>query len=286
MPTAPGGHFFVTTSRDGDVSAATTINFLCAIHPGMVGSFTIVPSGTATTTTATEAASALAQYNTETIGAREAETAADEKSVTNNGDGTHTITMTAGTASTGVEVLEMLPKRVEVRPGDMVKWVTTTKVDIHTVTFPEGPGSASVDPIPFACEVAGDTDAASTGPPNFGCSSPSAIEDHLIPQAQGPTAIATTATVATSGIIAGGAPAPFPTHYTFSFPNSGTFAYMCRIHDHMVGSIVVNRAQNPTPPVLPATGGGVPSGSLGFALGALALLSGLAVLRFRSLIRH
>jgi plastocyanin len=286
MPTAPGGHFFVTTSRDGDVSTPTTINFLCLIHPGMVGSFTIVPGGTAATTSSAETAAATAQYNTETTGALAAETAADEKSVSNNGDGTHTITMTAGTASTGVEVLEMLPKRVEVRPGDKVKWVTTTKVDIHTVTFPEGPGSVSVDPIPFACEVAGDTDAASTGPPNFGCSSPAAIESHLIPQAQGPTAIASTSTVATSGIIAGGAPLPFPTNYTFSFPNSGTFPYMCRIHDHMVGTIVVNPAQNPTPQVLPATGRGVPSASLAFAFGALALLSGLAVLRFRSLIRH
>jgi plastocyanin len=286
MPTGPGGHFFVTTSRDGDVSTPTTINFLCLIHHGMVGSFTVVPAATAATTPAAEAAASLTQYNTETTGALAAETAADDKAVTNNGDGTHTITMTAGTASTGVEVLEMLPKRVEVRPGDKVKWVTTTKTDIHTVTFPEGSGSASVDPIPFACEVAGGTDAASTGPPDFGCSSPAAIEDHIVPQPQGPTAIDSTSTVATSGIIAGGAPAPFPTNYTFSFPNSGTFAYMCRIHDHMVGSIVVNRAQNPTPPVLPATGGGVPSGSLGFALGALALLSGLAVLRIRSLIRH
>src|SRR5256885_526637 len=108
MPTAPGGHFFVTPSRDGDVSAPTTINFLCLIHPGMVGSFTIVPAGTAATTASAEAAAATAQYNTETAGALAAETAADEKSVSNNGDGTHTITMTAGTASTGVEVLEML----------------------------------------------------------------------------------------------------------------------------------------------------------------------------------
>src|SRR5207302_2898143 len=103
MPTAPGGHFFVTTSRDGDVSRPTTINFLCLIHPGMTGSFTIVPAASAATTSTTETAAATAQYNTETTGALAAETAADEKSVADNGDGTHTITMTAGTASDGVE---------------------------------------------------------------------------------------------------------------------------------------------------------------------------------------
>jgi plastocyanin len=192
--------------------------------------------------------------------------------------------MTAGTASSGVEVLEMLPQRVEIRPGDKVKWVTSTRIDIHTVTFPKGSGSDSVDPLLFACEVTGLTDGPSIGPPRF-CTNPATIENHVVPQPQGPTAIASTSTVATSGVLAN-APAPFPTNYTFSFPNSGTFAYQCRIHDHMVGTIVVNRAQNPTPAVLPATGGGSPSPVLPLLLGSLAIVFGLAVLRFRSLIRH
>lgn len=287
MPTVPGGHFFVTTSRDGDVPAATIINFVCLIHQGMVGSFTIVPAATAATTSTAETAAATAQYNTETTGALAAETAADEKSVTNNGDGTHTITMTAGTATAGVEVLEMLPKRVEIRPGDKVKWVTTTWIDIHTVTFPQGHGSDSVDPLPFACEVAGGTDAPATGgPPTFGCSSPTAVEGHVVPQPQGQTAIASTSTVASSGLIAAAEGAlPFPDRFTFTFPNSGTFAYQCRIHDNMVGTIVVNPAQNPTPPVLAQTGGGSPWRSLPLLLVALALLCGLAVLRLRPLIR-
>jgi plastocyanin len=288
MPTGPGGHFFITTSRDGDVSAPTAVNFVCLIHHGMVGSFTIVPAGTAATTSTAETSAATTQYNTETTGALAAESAADQKSVTNNGDGTHTITMTAGTASSGVEVLEMLPKRVETRPGDKVKWVTSTRIDVHTVTFPKGSGSNSVDPLPFACEVQGDTDAPSTGPPNFGCSSPAAIENHIVPQPQGLPVIASTSTVATSGVIAAAeGPLPFPNHYTFSFPNSGTFAYQCKIHDNMVGTIVVNPAQNSTtPPVLAQTGGGSPWRRLPLLVGALAVLFGLAVLRVRSLIRH
>ena len=31
---------------------------------------------------------------------------------------------------------------------------------------------------------------------------------------------------------------PFPDNFSFSFPNAGTFGYQCRIHDHMVGTII------------------------------------------------
>jgi plastocyanin len=40
-----------------------------------------------------------------------------------------------------------------------------------------------------------------------------------------------------SGII--GTQPPFPSSFSFTFPNAGTFDYQCRIHDHMVGLVVV-----------------------------------------------
>ena len=43
-------------------------------------------------------------------------------------------------------------------------------------------------------------------------------------------------TVASSGVL-GGPHGPFPTSYSFSFPEKGTFTYQCRIHDHMRGVI-------------------------------------------------
>jgi hypothetical protein len=99
--------------------------------------------------------------------------------------------------------------------------------------------------------------------------------------------IASASTVPTSGVIA--APRrtlPFPNQYTFSFPNSGTFAYMCRIHDNTVGTIVVNPAQSSqNPPTLALTGGGARWRPLALLLGALALLFGVALLRLR-LLRH
>jgi plastocyanin len=228
----------------------------------MQGAVTVLPSNVETDLTpSTQAAldaAATAQYTTNTADALNAETAADNKAVANNADGTHTITMTAGTASAHVEVLEMLPSRVEVRPGDHVKWVTTTKSDIHTVTFPKGHGSDSVDPIPFVCETEGGADTPATGPPPNGCSSPGLFENHANPAPQGGTAISSTSTVATSGIISS-PPAPFPNSYTFTFPTTGTFAYMCRIHDNMVGTIVVNPAEaNNNPAVLAQTGRPLP----------------------------
>jgi plastocyanin len=45
-------------------------------------------------------------------------------------------------------------------------------------------------------------------------------------------------TVATSGVLSQ-PPAPLPSQYSFSFPEKGTFAYQCRIHDHMVGVVSV-----------------------------------------------
>jgi hypothetical protein len=101
----------------------------------------------------------------------------------------------------------------------------------------------------------------------------------------GDPVIKTTTTVATSGIIATIPEGPFPNNYTFTFPNAGSFSYMCRIHDHMVGTILV-AAPPAAPPVLAQTGGGSPWRSLPVLLGALALLCGLAVLRLRPLLRH
>ena len=296
-PANGGPHFFVRVNLDPEeIDLPATVKFVCLIHPGMQGSLTVEPlveetpatiTRRAVSTQATLDALSATQLAADTAGALAAETSANTTSVTTNTDGTHTITMTAGTATNHVEVLEMLPSRIDIKPADHVKWVTTAKKDPHTVTFPKGSGSDAVDPFGApVCEGTGTTDTPATaGPPTFGCTESAPLEAPLDWKPVGDPVIRTTATVATSGIIATFEEAPFPNHYTFTFPNAGTFAYQCRIHDHMVGSVVVTApAPPPAPPVLAQTGG-YPLRALPLLLGALALLCGLAVLRFRSLVR-
>lgn len=293
-PQNGGPHFFVKINLNLDeleTDLPAQVKFVCLIHPGMQGSLTVAPlvntspsSGTPTavSTQASLDAASATQLAADTADALTAETAANTSSVVTNTDGTHTISMTAGTATNYVEVLEMLPNSVQVQPGDHVKWVTAAQKDPHTVTFPKGHGSDALDPFGApVCEGNGTTDTPATGgPPTFGCGE-SMPEAPFNWKPVGDPVITTTTTAATSGIVASFEQAPFPNNYTFTFPNAGTFAYVCRIHDHMVGSIVVA-----APPVLAQTGGGLPWRLFALVLGALAVLLGLATIRFRPLGRH
>jgi plastocyanin len=201
----------------------------------MQGNLKVVPGNGSSP--AAFASNASSQWAADTAGAFAAESQANGTAVTANGDGTNTVTMTAGTATQFVEVAEMLPRNVTVHRGDTVKWITQTQKDPHTVSFPDLQENFSPqDPVQPACEgAAGDTPA--TGPPpDFGCgANPAEFTVNLFPQ--GPSQISDATTLASSGMIAtfGG----LPDRYSFSFPNSGTFAYQCRIHDHMNGTITV-----------------------------------------------
>jgi plastocyanin len=233
---AAGGDFFVRVSPTVvDDHQPTVLSYLCEIHPGMAGSITVVSNRAEASDPEDVRERAEQQLDRDTQEALRAEDKAERTSVTTNPNGTRTLTMTAGTATQFVEVAEMLPRNVTVRPGDSVQWVTKTLKDPHTVTFPDGTGSDGVDPLPSFCEGTPDTAAVSPA----ACPSPTGFEVHLDPQPQGPTTIASPQTVATSGVIANPNTPPSIDRYTFSFPNAGTFDYQCRIHDHMVGTVVV-----------------------------------------------
>jgi hypothetical protein len=110
----------------------------------MAGSLTVVSDRQQASDSWDVCIRAEVQHFQDTIGSLIAEAQAEATSVKLNPDGkTHTITVTAGTATLFVEVAEMLPCKVDVKTGDTVNRVT--KKDPHTVTFPEGCGSDSVD---------------------------------------------------------------------------------------------------------------------------------------------
>jgi plastocyanin len=229
----PSGDFFVRINLP--TSTPTTVHYVCLIHPGMQGNIRVVPgSGSSPAAFASNAAS---QWAADTAGALTAETQADNTAVEANGDGTNTVTMTAGTATQFVEVAEMLPRNVTVRAGDTVKWVTLTQKDPHTVSFPDLQENFSPqDPIQLVCEGATGDTAATGPPPDFGCgSNPTEFTVDLFPQ--GPGQISSSSTLASSGVIA--TFDGLPDNHSFSFPNAGTFSYQCRIHDHMNGTITV-----------------------------------------------
>jgi len=217
--TAGGADFFVTLSSLG------TVKFICLIHPGMQGSINVAPAGSQPLSSPGDAlVLAATQHDSDTVAALAAEAAANSRTVIANPDGSHTVTAAVGAATPFVEIAQMLPKTLEVRPGDHIVWVTKTIKDVHTVTFPQGSGSDGVDPLPFVC-VPGDPDAG-----------PGGCEFHVGPglfPLGGQTI--TRGSVATSGVLGIG----FPTSYRFDFPASGTFTYMCRIHPSMAGTVFV-----------------------------------------------
>jgi plastocyanin len=144
---------------------STDVKYVCELHPGMIGTVTLVSDARETSDAASLEAAANRQLDEDTVGALNAAREANSSLVAQNPDGTSSVTITAGTATQFVEVAEMLPISVTIKPGDTINWVTKTIKDPHTVTFPTDPGSDSVDPLPPACEAQPHGHAAAGGAP-------------------------------------------------------------------------------------------------------------------------
>ena len=234
-PTDGQTHFVVRI----DASPGTRVNYVCLIHPGMHGSFTVVAPTANATTPATAAARAATQYRLDTAGARLAERRADHAVVTRRGDGHRLILANAGTSAPHVEVLEMLPRALHIHPGDVVEWRYRRGAEIHTVTFTGG-NDGFAEPLVPECE---------NGPPPSDPNAPpcggdvSQLELHVVPQPQGVTGITGTTAAGSSGLLDADPRSPLPDHFGFSFPDaSPDIAYMCHIHDHMTGVVKVDTA--------------------------------------------
>jgi plastocyanin len=234
--TGAGSDFFV---KVGASTAPGTYVFHCRLHPFMQGSLTVAT--TAPSDANAIAAAAAAQYASDTAGILDAIQRADHGAYATNPDGTHHVTIWAGTETQYAEALEMLPTNVRVAPGDTVTWKANEMAEIHTVTFPRGHASDSVDPFNFPpmCEASPDTVANTSGPPPTWCPSGqlSDIELPFDPAPHGSTTISSPNDVASSGVISSIPGAPFPSTYSFSFSAPGVYHYQCRIHDNMVGTI-------------------------------------------------
>jgi plastocyanin len=247
----PPAPFLVTVT-----AAPGTYAFHCRIHQGMVGTLTVVPAGSkiATTTAASAEADATAQAAADVTAGLAAETAADKAAVKSNADGTKTWTITVGTSDPAghVAVLDMLPRSLDVKPGDTVVWKPRDVNEPHTVTFPGDLHGADVP----SCEAAGGKDTPAvptvvppTSPFDFACSGHPADEIEFgggngVKTVTSPKTASDSGLVASSTVLAGfsvprtGALSSWAVR--FAGAAKGTYTYVCQIHDGMSGTIVVH----------------------------------------------
>jgi plastocyanin len=196
-------------------TTAGTFPFICVIHPGMSGTVKTVASGT--TTTQADADARAAMTRTAILGAVDSVEAAQTANVTEtkqaNGTSLWNIFTNSAQApapqpggGTGyLEVYHFVPPTLEIEAGDTVEW---TALNVHTVTFPaSGQDPATIDP--FGTEAT--TDATYDGTSLY----------H-------------------SGLLAWFEPGS-PNTYRLTFPDAGTFAYICALHLPLgqTGEIVV-----------------------------------------------
>ena len=116
-----------------------TYAFHCRIHQGMVGSLTVVAAGSpGVTTSASAEAEATTQAEADVSAGLAAEAAVSKAAVKKNPNGTRTWTLHVGTSDPEghVAVLDMLPRKVDIKPGDTVVWKALDRNEPHTVTFP------------------------------------------------------------------------------------------------------------------------------------------------------
>ena len=231
-----------------------TYVFHCRVHPGMAGSLTVVAAGASGTSTSASAdAAATAQASADVADGMTAEAAASTAAVKVNSNGTRTWTLHVGTSDPAghVAVLDMLPRKVTIKPGDTVVWRPLDVNEPHTVTFPK---DINTDSAPL-CEGPGGKDTPATptvnpptGPFDFACNGHPADEIEF-GGGNGVTTVTSPKTVSDSGLVAyrteaagfdlpaSGALSSWTVRFTGA--KAGTYHYVCQIHDGMDGTIVV-----------------------------------------------
>ena len=226
-----GGSGFLNTGLLWKGSTATvqftapaSLPYICVIHSGMAGTVNVVATGTATTQA--EADNKANQTRAALLGAVPGLQALAEAGITETkrADGTSEWGIfTAALGSTGtmlgggtgyLELLQFVPKSLSIEAGDTVKW---TAPSVHTVTFP----AATQDP--------------------------STIDPFTTPTSGGDTYDGSS--LYHSGLL--GVPAPgAPNTYELTFPDAGTFNYICALHIVLGQTGVIEVAAAPviTPP--------------------------------------
>jgi len=192
--------------------------FFCIVHPGMAGAVRVLPSTATAPSPAQLTLRATAQLG---------RTISNLKSIQSQNP-TNPLTVWVGAGKLdGSEVTSFFPKRLVVKPGDTVKFVSHDPTDIHTVTFgppayttqientfvsPKGVNPfgafASEPPGPPGAPVSYDGSNHGNGYVNSGLVNPYVVKDR-------------------------------PHLFRVTFTRAGVYHFECVIHPNMDGTIVV-----------------------------------------------
>ncbi len=235
-------------------AAPGTYLFHCRVHPAMVGSLTVVATSAAATTTEDAAIAAATQISVDAAAGTAAEAAALAWTQRVNRADASVKHAWAGyeTPNHYVAILEMIPAKLDVRPGDRIVWHVRGRNEPHTVTFPR---DLFTDAIP-TCEGPGGVDGPAaptvmppTGPQDFGCNG-GPVDEFAFAPGNGVSVLTGPTTVSDSGAMA----TP-QTAEAFGLGSNGAlpswsvridrnarqtvYHYVCQIHEGMTGEVIV-----------------------------------------------
>ena len=248
-PFGPPGPFVVhVTAPPG------TYVFVCRIHAGMSGTLKVVPAGARTPSPKQVEKQVEKQVKQDLKGAWAADAKANHEGKSRNKDGSATWRVTAGTSSADghVALLEFFPRNVDAMPGDKVVFTPRSPNEPHTVTFP---GDLMTEFAPLCETPAGDELAIPNhlppqGPLDFHCGLAPFPDEIELDGGNAVWHVTTPTTVSDSGIIGprrlakdvGMAKTAILNKWTVSFAGAatGTYTYVCQIHDGMEGTITVH----------------------------------------------
>jgi plastocyanin len=218
---------------------AGTYDYICAFHQMMKGTVIVQDAGTAYPKTQAQIdADAAAQIATDTQAATQAEPAAQQVTTKAGPNGTTIYEVNIGYGDGTMSYMRFSPTDLTIHAGDTVEWIQKDVEAPHTVTFTSG----GQEPELVLAEP------QQAGPPKL----------VLNPQVLAPAGGSTYSGQGyfNSGLILGSqVPNAGPLTYSLTFDTSGTYDYICVLHDPlgMAGQITVLAAGAPSQ--LPTTGG-------------------------------
>jgi plastocyanin len=189
-----------------------TYNFLCILHPGMVGSVQVLDAGTTVPSQAAYDADAKASLD-KAINAGVASAAATKPANTKNTNGTTNFGVAIPASVGQSDVMQFAPVTLNIGLGDSVTWTNSTAVP-HTVTYTAGA------PVP---ELAVPTPSGAGGPPNL----------VINPQALFPIpsqGAFTGTSFVKSGFLGTGPEATAGTTFSLTFNKAGSYLFICALH--------------------------------------------------------